>query len=450
MCNEMITQTDNPRSGHQPAASSSPSTTGKATAAAPADLQQQPPVTKNSRHKLWNLPEHLLCPIIGTCFAVAELRRLARKLSNISTLTVDASDYEIHVGFVSNAGSKNALSLAAHKALDKKHAAHVRRFSKARTRQQLDALWQDALACGEVPGGFWALLTHPRCDRRLQDRAREEVHMLSHQIGAGQRADLKCLAETRSELANLKHDFDAWHRRTRKQLEVREKRILDLETRLRACEARCRHLATAKQGLEQQLDELQAEEARQIIERMMQRLADQGTQLRDTQRQRDHWRHSCETAERKLATLDAEVEQRRAESAALERLMEQSAVECRDCDEAGCAACPDLGGRLILCVGGRNQLISQYRDMVSQCNGRFDHHDGGIEDNRQRLEVMLTSADAVFCPTDCVSHDAYHRLKRICKRYRKPCVLLRSSGLSSFARALESLTESSTAGNCLA
>ena len=460
MCNAMIPKAGTDPSGQHPPAGNPQSFTDEdAATATPIDLQQQPlgvcdtPVIKTSRHKLWDLPDHLLCPIIGTCFEVVELRRLVRKLSghnHASPLTADASDYEIHVGFVSTAGSKNAFSLAAHKALDKKHAAHVRRFGKARTSQQLDTMWQDALVSGEVPGGFWALLTHPKCNRYLRDRAREEVHMLSHQIGAGQRADLKRLAETQSELANLKQDFDAMCRRTRKQLDAREKRIQDLEARLNESEGRCRHLTATNQSLERQLDKLQTDKAQQIIERMMQRLAGQGMQLRNMQQERDHWRRSCKIAEQKAIRLDAEVVQRRAECLALERLIEQSSADCRECDESDCTTCPDLGGRVILCVGGRNQLISQYRDLVSQYNGRFNHHDGGKEDNRQRLEVMLNSADAVFCPTDSVSHDAYHRLKRVCKRYRKPCVLLRSSGLASFARALESLTEPTMAGNALA
>jgi len=376
---------------------------------------------------------------------VEELRRLARNAKSQDEGLYpprDASDYEVHVGFVSTAGDKNPLSLAAYKALEKKHASAVRRFSKARTREQLDTLWQDALACGAVPGGFWALVTHPKCDRTLRDRAREDVHMLSHQIGAGQRADLKRLAETQSELAGLKHDFDALYKRSRKQLEEREKRILDLETRLRESESHCRRLAVAEQGLRRRLDKLRGDASQQTHDRMKQRLADRERRLLTLEKERDQWRRSCETTERHNAVLNAELAQRQTECAALERLLVQSGEDCGSCRETACDACPDLGGRLILCVGGRNQLVGQYRALVSQCNGRFDHHDGGIEDNRQRLKAMLSSADAVFCPTDCVSHDAYHRLKRVCKRYQKPCVLLRSSGLSSFARALESLSES--------
>lgn len=55
----------------------------------------------------------------------------------------------------------------------------------------------------------------------------------------------------------------------------------------------------------------------------------------------------------------------------------------------------------------------------------------------QRLNALLSSADVVICAIDCVSPDAYNRSKRFHKRFAKPCVLLRSSGVSTFARALE-------------
>jgi hypothetical protein len=59
---------------------------------------------------------------------------------------------------------------------------------------------------------------------------------------------------------------------------------------------------------------------------------------------------------------------------------------------------------------------------------------------------MLAAADAVVCPADCVSHDAYYRVKRFCKRHGKPCVLLNGSGLSAFARALERVADTRAKG----
>ena len=56
---------------------------------------------------------------------------------------------------------------------------------------------------------------------------------------------------------------------------------------------------------------------------------------------------------------------------------------------------------------------------------------------------MINGADAVLCPTDCVSHAAYHQLKRHCKRSGKPCLLFKGSGVSSFAAALAKLSAGS-------
>lgn len=81
----------------------------------------------------------------------------------------------------------------------------------------------------------------------------------------------------------------------------------------------------------------------------------------------------------------------------------------------------------------------KYRSLVDRYNGEMVHHDGGVEDSRQRLEALLCAADVVVCPADGMSHDAYLKAKRYRKRTAKPCVLLKSSGVGSFARALEQI-----------
>lgn len=386
--------------------------------------------------KLWNLPPALHCPVIGTCLEVYALRRLARSLGHDAGRL---SDYEIHVSFVAAVSGKNAFSLAAQKALDRTHAAHLRRFARARSTEQLAALWQQALEEGEVPGGFWATLTHPRCDSALRDRAREEIHMLSHQIGAGQRADLKRLAEALAELKALRRELETNQARARQTIEDRERRIAELRLALDASERR-RHESFAElQQLRQRIDTLGGATVLDQLSKLEDRTRTAEQRQQTLQAELADSRQAFAVERERNAELESECEGWRAECTALEQLRAQPTGGCNACDHHLDGICPDLCGRRILCVGGRSQLIDHYRDLVARCNGRFDHYDGGIEDNRQRLETMLASADAVVCTTDCVSHDAYYRSKRFCKRFAKPCVLLRSSGVTTFARALETV-----------
>lgn len=391
------------------------------------------------RRKLWNVAHKHHCPIIGTCLTVDELRRIADRTAQRPPEPL--SDFDIHVSFVGAATARNPVSLATHKALEKKFAATVRRYAKARDADALTALWRESLATGEVPGGLWAVMTHPRADDQLLKLVYEEVHMLSHQIGAGQRADLKRLAETRVQLERLQHDFDSLYRRTREHGKIQESKIRELEITLTLRDKQEAESCAREQSLRDQLAASHLQDLQQRITALAEQVETLNAQLtrvgneNETLRLECAWaRQEAEAAQR--ARITAETECRAAEGLLAQLLSDR----CNGCDVQDCAQRNDLGGRLVLCVGGRKQLVEQYRTMIAGCNGRFDHHDGGMEDNQHRLETMLASADIVICATDYVSHGAYYRTKRFCKHNEKPHVLLGNSGVSAFAHAIEKLT----------
>jgi hypothetical protein len=83
-----------------------------------------------------------------------------------------------------------------------------------------------------------------------------------------------------------------------------------------------------------------------------------------------------------------------------------------------------LNDRAVLCVGGRNGNVASYRELIEREGARFAHHDGGLEDNANRLEASLAAADLVICQTGCISHSAYWRVKDYCKRNGKRCVFI--------------------------
>lgn len=111
---------------------------------------------------------------------------------------------------------------------------------------------------------------------------------------------------------------------------------------------------------------------------------------------------------------------------------------CKACTDRQTDQCPGpaLCGKTVLYVGGIRRMVPYYRQLIERHGGQFLHHDGGKEIARRLLPSMSTCADAVFCPIDCVSHDACHCVKKFCKRYQKPFVPMRSASLSALARGL--------------
>ena len=98
---------------------------------------------------------------------------------------------------------------------------------------------------------------------------------------------------------------------------------------------------------------------------------------------------------------------------------------------------PRLQQRSVLCVGGRSGNVATYRELIEREGAQFAHHDGGLEDNANRLEASLAAADLVICQTGCISHSAYWRVKDYCKRNGKRCVFIDNPSISSLARGLE-------------
>lgn len=414
--------------------------------AVPLDLGDLPAETsrrasRRARRKLWELQQQHHCPVIGTCLGVAELRRIAARLSPPPREPV--SDFEVHVSFVAAASAgRNPLSLATHKALERKFQGVVQRFERARDPEAVLGLWRECVARGKVAGGLWALMTHPLADARAQRLAFEEVHMLSHQVGAGNRADLKRLADTAAELATLRRDFDALYTRSRRQAEEREALIADLERRLGARESALAASQRRERALTEQLAAMRSRDpdaGAARIATLEAELATLGARLASAEQAGGEALGRATLAEQALA-------EKTAECAALERLLGADLADapvtdpcagCANADSCRAASDPDLAGRLILCVGGRLPQVQHLARLVADANGRFEHHDGGLEDRDRRLESQLAGADAVICATDYISHAAYYRTKRYCKRHAKPHVLVPRSGIAAFALALE-------------
>lgn len=101
-----------------------------------------------------------------------------------------------------------------------------------------------------------------------------------------------------------------------------------------------------------------------------------------------------------------------------------------------------LEGRSFLYVGGRDCQVAHLRQIASSHGAELIHHDGGLREAVSRIDNILPSVDCVFCPIDCISHDACLRVKTGCKKWGKAFVPLRNGSKSSLERAFLDLKAS--------
>lgn len=388
------------------------------------DFEPQP-LTR--RAKLWELESRFHCLVIGTCLTIEELRRLARKAG----LDTETTDYQLHHDLVQLAGESAAVTRSVHKSLERKFHAVIRRFGACRDAAALAIQWNEEAARGEIAGAFWALITHPLTDAELRQRVYGELHMLSHLAGHSNRSTQQQLAGLKRRVAELE-EAHAW------TAEASRLRIKELERLAEALTERAQRVDALERELAATRAQFTALETGQML-----------TQLR---------------ADNNRLALEFEQALRRAESA--EREMSEwtqlalaasaaaaqsagAAPGCGDharryspqCDAANTRGCPgpDLCGRRILYVGGRERQVARLRTIVEQRNGKLLHHDGGRNEGAARLDALIGAADAVVCPLNCISHDACLRVKRLCKREAKPFVPLRSAGLAGFVEGLREI-----------
>jgi hypothetical protein len=389
------------------------------------------PVTPRKRRRnLWELPDKLLCPVIGTCLDLALMRTIGDKAGCPGLSGSDA--YELHTYFIGASKAKSRLSVGIQKAFDKRYRTELKQFQQAPDEAALLTLWDAQLACGNVAGPLWALVSHPQAGDSAFVRAYEQVHMLSHQVGAKHQVDLAELATARRQLRQLRSDHAAAMQRSDRRLDQLRREI----DRLRTLQQTHRDL---EQALAAAYDRIRALESGEQLAAATARADQQAAHAHDQERRAHRWQARLADAEARIGQLESELDGLRTEGAAQEpppRHELDPAGPAADPNDAEPASLPDLNGLRVLCVGGRTGLVEHYGNVVTRCNGEFMHHDGGLEDNRQRLGALLAAAQAVICVAGCVNHNAYYQCKRFCKLQSKPCVMLKSSGATTFARAL--------------
>jgi len=377
------------------------------------------------RTAIWNMHASVHCSIIGTCLSSAEIRRLLIKLGVHGAES--ASDHDLHKHGVALAGKPQGGGKFIQKALDRRHDTAIKQFGKAKDEETLSRLWDEAVKRGDIPGAYWALLSHPAATDALMRKTFGDVHMLSHMVGAANRADIRRLCQLEKENAELSAKLESQQRQLRDGFTERDGKISLLN------EALSRALAQAPVLPENANDDARAiKEALIDLERRLNREVTRRERLESrleaamlAQSQAEHARHDiereCEALRRELALVEAQV----------------SGWLAEDLN----SAIPELGGVQVLYVGGRAHQVPQLKAVVERAGGTLVHHDGGVENSIALLPGLISRADCAVFPIDCVSHHAMGVLKRQCRQSAKPFIPLRTSSLASLLSGLAMLSK---------
>jgi len=382
----------------------------------PRMIEPAPPEQRAWRRtRIWELSPHLHCSIVGTCLSTAELRQVLAK----AAMTQGGTEHELHGQGVLLASLRDGRARLLHKALDRRHRVAIARFAEARRLEDVRGLWRQAARQGDIPGGYWAALTHPATDDALIREIFGEVHMLSHLVGAANRADIRRLSELEADNARLREKAARQQEHLRQDITTRDARIRELSDLL------------ARRIADQPREEA-AETATLtgLIAGLEQRLRSEGNRRAALEERLVRVTQSLEQERRRNSALASDVH------ALTEELQAVEAAFVPRADDAEPAP-PSLAGLTLLYVGGRPDKLGHLRTLSERLGVCFLHHDGGVEDRSGLLGGLVNRADLVMFPVDCISHEAATAVKRLCRQMDKPFVPLRGTGTASFAAALQ-------------
>jgi hypothetical protein len=275
-------------------------------------------------------------------------------------------------------------------------------------------LWSEAIKGGDIPGAYWAVLTHAVSSDKLVQKAFGDVHMLSHLMGATNCADLHRMSVLEDENAALVARIERQQKQLRDGFVERDEKIQRL-TRMLADKIQSETEPSFGEGADETAT-------------LRATIADLSKSLgRETSRR--------ERLEQRLAGFE--------ENDSNLRRAELDLIEARlAATLPGVAASPqatlNVAGATILYLGGRSAQIPQLRALVERGGGEFLHHDGGLEHAAALLPGLVGRCDLMVFPVDCISHNAMTAAKRTCQQLDKPYVALRTASLAAFLSALAS------------
>ncbi len=375
----------------------------------------------HTRRKLWQLPDHCHCMIIGTCLSLPEVKRICKKCDYS---TKGHSDYDLHRFVVGQAAHADSMiARRSHKMLESKFKVDVARLRGRQTDSTLIEHWNVLKDAGRVAGTLWAMVTHPDCSAEVISVIYGEVHMLSHLTGAS-------VHKQAEALPNAQRTIESLQRKLKTQQLTMTKKIedgLDKIARLEKLNAGLRQQLSETSPVETELSQINKRD-HEIVRSA---LRETNIVLRET-------RSRLDEAEGLVTRKSNDFVRLMEDNEKLESLIEYLTNKTEESD-AECGK--SLSGKCLVLLGGKPSQCKHFKAYVEANNGDFLHHDGGVESNISRIDSLISQADAVLCPVEQVSHSAMLRAKKVCKSTDKPLVFMPQSSMTAFVSGLREISD---------
>jgi hypothetical protein len=403
----------------------------------PVAFPSELPFDSQTRLKIWEIAEHFKCPVIGWCFDIAEQKEMLRK-DGMSTK--DKTDFEIHEMLVRSLGEENPLSQRIDSSLNRKYRKKIDELSSLE-QEELMQRWKGLLNEGDVEGVLWVAVTKTdlsaTAKRTLFGDLHMQMHMGARQIGQERRSHSR-EREKREILEENIREISQTNRRSKKETETLRNELVIASRLSETLQARNQELQKQLStlcedgliaGLEKEKTDLQAEK-----DRLLKEVSAYEKELRRLENRNGKLLLKLKRQWQPLADRSGNPETKTTET---------EVVRAHDP-----ASVLDLSEKCVLLVGGRPQMESLYRKLVEANKGIFEYHDGRMKAGAKELVGQVGRADLVLCCIDHISHTAALVIKKLCKKYRKPCQMLMNSSLNNiFLTLVEVHERSTTIGN---
>lgn len=400
---------------------------------AAAEAADKPPPTEpGARYRrLWELPQNLRCPVVGTCIRDRELRKI---LTKSGFRAKQYSSFQLHVQVMNRMEGENPISRKVDAALQRKYRDSVAEFGEMAEDEFL-ALWRERLKGREADFVDLFYVSSIRSD--FSDAAAMEIYGDIHMMGHAQTRKAVSAGQQLAEERRRAEQAETRWKKERERSQCLKEKNQALNADLREAHARITELSFSNACLRKCQDSRKRETPAppspcpaEELGRLKTENRRMGKELNRVEREKRKLQIELFELRTLRDQLSGEIE------TLIARFGEMAGCQAQtpppECREEDCATC----SKRILIVGGMTRIRHLYQALVESRGGVFDYHDGYMQNGNRDIDAQVRRSDIVICPVNCNSHGACRKIKHLCKKYEKPFKMLPSASLSAITEAL--------------